>query len=177
MDNNSEARLMDLHPVLARKVRKLAEMVSYEGIELRVTVGFRTRAQQHALWLQGRASLLEVNAARANTGLAPIPEDENIRLTEAAAGYSWHNYGLAADVAPYREGQPVYETSDPGWHAIIVAGESLGLEAAVSHRDEPHFQLVGQLPSVVTEEVVQLFEAANTHGSGTQAVWEAARIE
>ncbi len=93
MDKNSDARLLEVHPKLAEKIRTLATMLAQEGIEVRVTQGFRTWAQQHALYIQGRAALPDVNACRLNCGLASIPSDQNRKVTAADAGLSWHNYG------------------------------------------------------------------------------------
>ncbi len=95
MDRNSEARLLEVHPKLAQKIRTLAESLLQEEIEIRVTQGFRTWAQQHALWLQGRAPVDDVNTCRLNCGMQIIPEHQNRRVTKANNGQSWHNYGLA----------------------------------------------------------------------------------
>jgi hypothetical protein len=176
MDSNSIARIAELHPTLAAKVKTMATMLAQEGIEIRVTQGFRTWAQQHALYLQGRAALPDVNSCRFNCGLAAIPTDQNRRVTKADSGYSWHNYGLAVDVAPFRNNFPVWNESDPAWDRIVAVGESLGLRSGKSWGDEPHFELTGKFGPKPPDDLLSLYRQANEHGSGAQAVWEVAEI-
>ncbi len=176
LDRNSEARLLEVHPKLAQKIRTLAETLLQEGIEIRVTQGFRTWAQQHALWLQGRAPVDDVNACRLNCGMQIIPEHQNRRVTKADSGQSWHCYGMAIDVAPFRNGLPIWDETDPAWARIIAIGEALGMRSGTSWGDEPHFELTGKWGPVPGPEVIQLYQDANVGGSGTQAVWDAAEI-
>lgn len=180
MDAHSEARLQEVHPQLAAKIRTLATMLATEDIEIRVTQGFRTWAQQHALYLQGRVDLLEVNACRLNCGLAKIDADENYKVTDADSGYSWHNYGLAVDVAPFVNGFPVWGKKAPDdalrWSRIVTVGQSLGLRSGVSWKDTPHFELTGIFGAKPPEDVVSLYRAANDNGSGSKAIWDAAQI-
>lgn len=151
MDAVSEARLKDVHPALADKVRRLAEAVQLEGIEFRVTQGLRSWADQSKLYAQGRT--------------AP-----GWKVTNAKAGESWHNYGLAIDIAPDDPKLPGYQPdwneSHPAWARVIAVGESLGLKSGKSFRDMPHFEMTGKWPSKPPDEVRSLFE----HG-GVQAVW------
>lgn len=172
MDIHSEARLAELHPVLAAKIRTLAATLLQESIEIRVTQGFRTWAVQHAIYLQGRADIIDVNACRANCGLPSIPEDQNHRVTDADAGYSWHCFGLAADVAPFKNGRPVWDETDPSWARIVSTGESLGLVSGISWRDEPHFEWTCQYGDTPTDSIRQLYQEANVNGSGSKAVWD-----
>ncbi len=172
MDRNSEARLLEVHPKLAQKIRTLAEVLLQEEIEIRVTQGFRTWAQQHALWLQGRAPVDDVNTCRLNCGMQIIPEHQNRRVTKADSGQSWHNLGLAVDVAPFRNGNPIWDEKDPVWARIITAGEALGLRSGTSWGDEPHFEWTCQYPAMPTEEVRQLYNA-----DGVKAVWDSLRQE
>lgn len=176
MDAHSEARLADLHPVLAAKFHTMAEMLQQEGIELHIVQGFRTWAQQHALYLQGRAELTDVNACRLNCGLPAITLDQNHRVTDADAGESWHNYGLAGDCAPFSNGFPIWDEKHPAWTRIISVGESLGLRSGISWHDMPHFELTGKYGPKPPVNVLEMYQAANVHGSGSQAVWQSAEI-
>jgi peptidoglycan L-alanyl-D-glutamate endopeptidase CwlK len=177
MDANSEARLLEVNSVLAGKIRTLATMLAQEGIEIRVTQGFRTWAQQHALYLQGRAEISDVNACRANCGMPPLSQGQNYRVTKADAGYSWHNYGLAVDVAPFKNNRPVWDDKDPSWDRIVMVGESLGLRSGLAWDDKPHFELTGKFGEKPPDDVVATYKQANEHGSGSQAVWEVAGID
>ena len=150
MDPISEARLGEVHPALAEKIRSMAEMLALENITIKVTQGLRTWDQQAVLYAQGRT--------------AP----GNI-VTDAGPGTSWHNYGLAVDVAPFDDGIPDWNVSHPAWKRIVSVGESVGLVSGSAWRtfpDWPHFQLTGQLP-VSPDDAVR---AAYATG-GQDAVW------
>lgn len=169
MDANSEARLSELHPILSSKMHTVATMLAVkwvDGTELRITQGGRTWANQHALYLQGRADLADVNACRLNCGLAPIPADMNKRVTDADAGESWHNLFCACDVAPFRDGFPVWDTKDPAWDDIMAAGESVGLRSGKSWGDEPHFQYTGRFPYQAPDD-----EARELWKQGRDVLW------
>src|SRR5438105_4239472 len=81
MDNASEARLGEVMPPLAAKVRQLASLLANEGIVVRVTQGLRSWPQQDALYAQGRTTPGHV-------------------VTNAPGGTSWHNFGCAVDLVP-----------------------------------------------------------------------------
>lgn len=176
MNQLSEARLAEVHPRLADKIRTLADMILQESYELRVTQGFRTWSQQHTLWLRGRAPLAEVNLAFFKAGWAALTDHENFKVTNADAGYSWHNYGLAVDVAPFKDAVPDWNERDTIWMKIVNAGESLGLRSGISWKDEPHFEYTGVYGPEPTDDVRTLYLAANDNGSGSQAVWDAAQL-
>lgn len=93
-----------------------------KGIPLVVTEGYRTFARQQELYEQGRSK----------AGLI---------VTNAKAGYSFHNYGIAFDVA-FKKGKAI--SWDGNWDLIGKIGKSLGLEWGgdwASFKDKPHFQL------------------------------------
>ncbi len=54
MDPLSEAKLVDVAPELAGKIRSLAEMMDLAGDPVRVMAGFRDYSLQAALFEQGR---------------------------------------------------------------------------------------------------------------------------
>jgi peptidoglycan L-alanyl-D-glutamate endopeptidase CwlK len=156
MDAISEERLSLVLPGLADKIRTMAEMLSLEGIEIRVTQGLRTWAEQAALYAQGRTAPGSV-------------------VTNAQPGYSWHNFGLAVDVAPFDGGVPEWNTSQPAWGRIIAIGESLGLFSGDEFhaiKDEPHFQLTGQLPVSPDDSVRAEFQSG-----GIEAVWTSTLLD
>jgi peptidoglycan L-alanyl-D-glutamate endopeptidase CwlK len=133
MDNVSEARLALVHPVLALKVRAMAGELAAKGIYIRVVQGLRTKAEQDALYAQGRT-----------TG------KPGAHVTNARGGYSNHNFGMAVDCVPGVRGDdtwtPNWNAKHPDYRAMIAAGEAQGLVSGsrwVSMPDEPHFQLAG----------------------------------
>jgi peptidoglycan L-alanyl-D-glutamate endopeptidase CwlK len=156
MDPRSESRLALVNSQLAEKVKDLAVLLAAEGIEIRVTQGLRSWGEQEALYAQGR------------TLPGPI-------VTNAMPGYSWHNFGLAVDVAPFdAAGQPDWNAADPAWRKIITLGESIGLYSGdefLHCKDEPHFQLTGKFPVSPNNQARELLAHL-----GTDAVWKAAGL-
>ena len=154
MDSASETRLALVCPALSDKIHQLADEVADDGIFFHVTQGLRTWAEQDALYQQGRT----------------LP---GAIVTDAPAGSSWHNYGLAVDVVPM-DPLPDWNASHPIWRRLIAAGEALGLYSGDEFRtfkDEPHFQLTGTFPVSPNDEVRQLFEQ-----DGMEAVWQQAGL-
>jgi peptidoglycan L-alanyl-D-glutamate endopeptidase CwlK len=72
-------------------------------------------------------------------------------VTNAKAGQSWHNYRLAFDIVPLKNGKPVWGTSGADgklWKAIAKIGKACGLEWAGDWKtfsEYPHFQHTGGL--------------------------------
>src|SRR5690348_1176683 len=114
MDDVSETRLKQVHPVLADKIRQLSENLSAQGITIRVTQGMRSWVDQLNLWLKGRDRQGNI-------------VDPKAVVTNAKPGYSWHCFGLAVDVAPMVDGVPDWDIKHPVWQVIVSEGEKLGL--------------------------------------------------
>ena len=146
LDAISEERLAEVHPELSRRIHQLADMLSFD---LRVTQGLRTYPQQDALYQQGRT------------------QPGNI-VTNAKAGYSMHNFGLAVDVVPYISGVIDWSGKDEKWAEILAKAPSCGLAEGAQWRsfpDEPHLYPI-ECPANPDDNVRYLF----TEG-GLQAVW------
>lgn len=95
-----------------------------EGLNFKVTSGTRTWAEQTKLYAKGR------------TAAGP-------KVTNARAGYSWHNFGLAADFTLFEKSgkRPKWEGKE--YDRIGVHAADLGLEWGGSWRkfkDRPHVQ-------------------------------------
>jgi peptidoglycan L-alanyl-D-glutamate endopeptidase CwlK len=124
-DPVSDTRIQSLHPELRAQAAAFVNRVEAElGVQVRVTSGLRTFAEQTALYNQGRTT------------------PGNI-VTNAPAGRSYHNYGLALVVVPMNaQGQPVWDS--PHWDAIGQIGKQMGFEWGGDFRsfvDRPHFQM------------------------------------
>jgi len=161
MDPASEARLQQVHPSLAYKVRKMADLLKESGVTIKVTQGLRSWNDQLALWLKGRDVHGNIT-------------DASKIVTKAAPGHSWHNLGLAVDVAPFNDNTPDWNLDHPVWKKIVAVGESLGLTSGSQWRtfpDWPHFQLTGQWPVSPNDEVRQTFL-----NGGISAVLDEAKI-
>ena len=92
-----EAKLKLLYPPFAKMVRLFIFEARKKGMAVSVFQGLRTFEEQHALYLKGRdpKTLKTV--------------DKKLVVTNAPAGMSMHNYGLAVDVV--FDGDEV----KPGW--------------------------------------------------------------
>lgn len=156
MDSNSEARLSKVYPILASKIRILAEKLLEEGIEIRVVQGLRTYQEQGDLYAKGRT--------------APGP-----KVTDAPPGYSWHNMGVAVDVCPGISGEdpwaPDWNAAHPAWKQIWTIGTGLGLVSGALWKgipDKPHFQLANIGPVDAPDDELRKIIATG----GVQAVWK-----
>lgn len=148
MNAVSEARLKDVNPGLADKIRQLADALTQEHIEIRVTQGLRTWADQARLYAQGRT--------------APGP-----RVTNAKPGESWHNFGLAVDVAVFDiRGNPDWNAGHLAYQRVVALGTTLGMVSGKAWNDVPHLQLTGRFGTSPDGEVRQIFDAG-----GISSVW------
>jgi peptidoglycan L-alanyl-D-glutamate endopeptidase CwlK len=157
MDQVSEDRLKEVHPLLAAKVRAMANELAAKGIIIRVTQGMRSWDEQDKLWQQGR------------TKPGPI-------VTMARPGFSYHNFGLAVDVVPMTPMGPDWDVSHPQWKKIVEVGISLGLESGAAWRtfkDYPHFQLTGNLPLTPTPQLRATFQTEGIIGVWKMTGYEA----
>jgi len=155
MDARSEDRLATVSPDLATKVRAAADSLAEAGTYLLVVSGLRTPAEQDALYAQGR------------TAPGPI-------VTNAKAGQSMHNYGLAVDVVPYLSG----ESGDLNWHAdteqfqaMVTALKAQGLAWGgdwVHFKDEDHFQMPN-VPANPSEAMIEDYGAGDA--AALEAIW------
>lgn len=119
--------IKELHPTVANMASKFISACKTAGIDILITSTYRDAESQNALYAQGRTK-------------------PGAKVTNAKAGQSWHNYRLAFDVVPLRNGKPVWGTSGEDlklWKAIGAVGKSLGLEWAgdwKTMKEFPHFQ-------------------------------------
>lgn len=144
-------RLDDLDPEVQDMALRFLAACEREGIKLKVTHTLRTYAEQEALYAQGRTT-------------------PGSRVTSAPAGYSWHNFGRAFDVAekdatPYDLGAPGLHDDNVLWEQIGSIGESFGLEWGGRWKwpDRPHFQFTGGLT---------LARARQHHEDQQRLAWE-----
>lgn len=97
------------------------------GIDLLVTSTYRDAESQSALYAQGRTKPGKI-------------------VTNARAGESYHNFQVAYDVVPIRNGKPVWDINDPSWAIIGTLGEKCGLDWAgrwIKFKEFAHFQKPG----------------------------------
>lgn len=134
MDQTTMDRIALLHPKLRGEAEAIYKEIcaALTGRAMcRFTFTLRTFAEQDALYAQGR------------TKPGPI-------VTKASAGLSYHNYGLAIDIALIIDGKTASwdEKGDydgdhkADWMEIVNIFKQHGWEAGIDwhFRDAPHFQ-------------------------------------
>ncbi len=140
-----DLRLQSFLPELDRQLalRKLPCLLYF---------GRRSTLEQSALYAQGRMGLEIVNTLRKGAGMPELLEQDNRRkVTNARAGQSAHEYGMAIDLVPLGKGEkPLW---GPGAHwtllgeAILAAGLEwgglIGGGTMQKPSDGPHAQLPG----------------------------------
>lgn len=147
---------MGVHPKLAAAIRQMDAMAP--DLDIQVTQGLRTWAEQDALYAQGRTKPGAI-------------------VTHAPGGYSWHNFGLAVDLVPedITPGQPDWNVLHPAWARMVSLAESLGLVSGAewlgAEKDTPHIQLTGRFPVTPDDETRLLYGQG-----GINSVWESSGI-
>lgn len=130
----STSRISGLQPVVKAATVALIERCYARGVNIIITQGLRTIAEQDALYAQGRT------------------KPGNI-VTNAKGGTSYHNYGLAIDFGLLLpDGKQVSwdlkrdadgdKVAD--WTEVVQEAKTLGFEWGgdfVSITDAPHFQM------------------------------------
>lgn len=137
-----------LHPRFAEKLQELEAQCSVRGLVLGFSTGYRSAAEQDALYAQGRTAPGSI-------------------VTNARGGYSQHNWGIAADFFQNIKGKE-WE----GWFFDTVGplAESLGLGWGgrwTDFVDRPHLYLPdwGDIPTA-------LINAYGLHGyDAFRATW------
>jgi peptidoglycan L-alanyl-D-glutamate endopeptidase CwlK len=142
--------LDDLNPETKARVQSMLSLCATDpwftlnAIAVLVTSTLRDGDSQNALYDQGRTKPGKI-------------------VTNAKAGYSWHNFACAVDVVPLRNGIAVWGTKGDGidddpsddhtddlevWERVAAHGEAAGLEWAGrwrSFKEYAHFQYTGGL--------------------------------
>ncbi|MEK4853904.1 M15 family metallopeptidase [Paenibacillus sp. FSL H7-0756] len=132
--NKSQSRLDGLHPVVQAATVALIERCYARGVNIMITQGLRTIAEQDALYAQGRTKPGSI-------------------VTNARGGHSYHNYGLAIDFALLlpngtgvswdmnRDGD---KDGEADWAEVIKEAKALGFEWGgdwTSFKDYPHLHM------------------------------------
>lgn len=119
---SNEQFINTLHPRIRPMARGFLAAAKLEGIDLKITFGMRTFAEQQALYDQGRTTPGKV-------------------VTKAKPGQSFHNYGLAIDVVPIVNGKADWNSKL--WSKIGEIGKACGFAWGgdwKSFKDLPHFE-------------------------------------
>jgi peptidoglycan LD-endopeptidase CwlK len=124
--DRADKKLVNVHPTVREKAIELIKRAYAQGINVLITQGFRSIAEQNELYAQGRTKPGKI-------------------VTNAKGGYSYHNFGLAFDIVIQNaDGSLCWNTGDKRWQTVGAIDKSLGLEWGGdwhSFPDYPHFQL------------------------------------
>ena len=143
MDNISISRIAKLHPKLRAEAATILSEIISKGINIRITQGLRTIAEQDAIYAQGRTTPGKI-------------------VSNAKGGKSFHNYGLAIDFCLlHKDGTVSFNMKEDvdndkiaDWTEVVDTFKAHGWEwGDRGYVDTPHCQKVfGHKP----EELHQL---------------------
>lgn len=118
------------------KVLEIIEQAYKEGIYVLITDGYRSKAEQDALYAQGRTKPGKI-------------------VTNAKGGQSNHNFGIAVDFCLTNEkGTIANYTVNSDWRRVAAIAKSKGFEWGGDWKgfvDNPHLEYTGKI-TVVPEE-------------------------
>jgi peptidoglycan L-alanyl-D-glutamate endopeptidase CwlK len=127
MDQRSLDALSTLHPKFRQSAIDAwtkAQSAMPPNVQIVVVQGLRTFAESDALYQQGRTTAGSI-------------------VTNAPAGESYHNYGLAFDFAMITNGKDDYQVG-PHWMIVVgimkAAGMTWGGDFPKGFCDAPHFE-------------------------------------
>lgn len=145
-------KLSKVHPHVARLASLFIERCAGVGVDIKITHGLRTFAEQADLYAKGRLTAGKI-------------------VTNAGAGYSYHNYGLAIDFVPInKKGQAVWSSVDERWDIAIGIAEEAGFQSGskfTTLKDLPHLQYT------LGYKVAELLKIYNEGDHRLSAVWTA----
>jgi len=137
------------------KANVMIEQLRGEGFDVRVMAGFRTFREQRERFEQGRTASGSI-------------------VTDYEAGHSWHNYGLAVDLALNdEEGNPAWpEESSPYWQRLgdvamthdVIWGGTFGYPGHIEYH-----------PGYRRDEASDFVEDFESYG--LEAVWDLIDLE
>ena len=153
----SSRDIEDLQPQTLEKAKLLLVECRDNGLEILIYRTLCTLEDQAKLFRRGRsyseiramANRLERQYDRDDISaiLLNVGPQYGPKVTNAAPGMSMHNYGLALDAVPLRDGKPVWEAIEHNdlelWYRYGEAAERVGLVWGgrwIRFRDMPHVQ-------------------------------------
>jgi hypothetical protein len=148
----TEDIMVKLDPDVAERASHHIALAQVEGIDLFLTQGYRTFAQQAVIYAEGRtANGAPCTHAGVTRPLGACPEHpRGLTVTNARPGWSWHNWNVgcgAYDVAirDFPGDTTPNDVYDGPWSRVAALGEQAGMIAGArwKHPDLPHFEYHG----------------------------------
>lgn len=123
MADSHVERVEKLQPAARVRARAAFQKAEEKGLSVLVASGLRSFAEQDALFALGRTKPGKV-------------------VTNAQAGESYHNFGLAFDFCLLRQGRALFDQREPDWKKFVKIAKDHGFEwgGDFSNPDFPHFQ-------------------------------------
>jgi len=118
--------LNELEPETRKRAIAFLEEAKKRGYRVLVTSTFRSAQSQNELYAQGRTK-------------------PGMKVTNARAGYSWHNFRMAFDIVPLTANGKADWNNTKAFRELGELGETFGLEWGgrwSKFPDMPHFQFV-----------------------------------
>jgi peptidoglycan L-alanyl-D-glutamate endopeptidase CwlK len=112
-----------LHPLFQPKARDFVEAAKAAGLDVLIYCTYRNREEQDELYTHGRTAPGKI-------------------VTNARAGQSAHNFGLAFDGVPLIAGKPAWDDHE-AWETYGHVASAVGLEWAGNwprFKEFPHIQ-------------------------------------
>lgn len=136
--------LIGLRDYAALAAELLIEKAYRRGVYIRLTQGLRTYDGQNELYAQGRKQ-----AELDKIGLSHVTAKPNeIRVTNAIAGHSYHNFGVAIDfvlmVSGYDMNADADNDGEADWLEVVDVAKEIGWAWGgdwKSFKDNPHFEM------------------------------------
>jgi peptidoglycan L-alanyl-D-glutamate endopeptidase CwlK len=154
MNALSASRLFGLDPIVAAMYRAADGALGLRSISILLVSGLRTAAQQNALYASGRT----------------LPGGV---VTNARAGQSMHNYGLAFDCVPFLPDSTTelnWRSNTPQFQIMVAVMKEQGLAWGGDWKgdlgDFDHFQLA-RLPASPSQEMIADYAQVQPLG----AIW------
>jgi len=119
---NEPTYIKRLQPLVNRRAKLVLDTMELMGHEMRIVEGYRTNETQNRYYEQGRSTPGDI-------------------ITNAKAGESFHNYGVAVDCVFRRDG---YDASDKQWKLFGDVAKLFGFEHGMDWKnfvDKPHLQM------------------------------------
>jgi peptidoglycan L-alanyl-D-glutamate endopeptidase CwlK len=125
----SAPNIVGLYEGVRQAAEELVKRCYLRGVNIRITQGLRTIAEQDALYAQGRTK-------------------PGAKVTNARGGYSNHNFGVAIDfvlmASGYNMKADANNNGQADWYEVVEEAKKLGFAWGgdwVSFVDYPHFEM------------------------------------
>lgn len=141
METKSLARLQQLHPICRDKAIDAyneAVQATPKGVHPYIDQTLRTFEESTKLYNQPFDG-------KDNDGDGRIDEADE-KVSNAKAGQSWHNYGLALDFHLQINGKDVWDEKNPNWKVVVNIFKKHGFSWGGdwnSFKDYPHLEYKG----------------------------------